>query len=119
MSKKIPFDQAFPGFIEERTAATPPHRDPQRMPAWDRADQEAWKLLAHGNCPPHLQQRAVAWLMYAGGLNDDAFRPGPDGARQTDFALGKRAVALFVRRLIALEAPPKGEANTGQLGEHG
>ena len=119
MTRKIPFSQAYPGFVEQRTPTTPPPRDPQQLPPWDRADQEAWKLLADGTCPPHLQQRAVGWLMFASGINDDPFRPGPDGARQSEYAMGKQAVGRFVRRLIVMEAPPKEGEVERQLGEHG
>ena len=69
---------------------------------WELPDAEAFQALRRGDCPPHLQQRAVEWLIRAAGTHDLSFRPGVDGDRLTAFAEGKRFVGMQVIKLINL-----------------
>jgi hypothetical protein len=77
----------------------PPQLQP---PAWDSADAEAFQALQRGDCPPHLQQRALNWLITKGaGAYDLSFAPADD--RLTSFAEGRRFVGLQVIKLLKLD----------------
>lgn len=71
-------------------------------PVWETADVEAFQALQRGDCPPHLQKRALDWLISkAAGTYDLSFAPGDD--RLTSFAEGRRFVGLQVVKLLALD----------------
>lgn len=56
--------------------------------------------------------RALGWLFFACGYRNQTFRPGPDGAREGDFAQGMRHVAIQIYAL--LEAPVRMSGNDEQ-----
>lgn len=78
-----------------------PKADPVAAPDWDMADAGAFQALARGDAAPHLQKRALQWLIaQAAGTYDLSFRPGADGDRATAFAEGRRFVGLQVVKLL-------------------
>lgn len=71
-------------------------------PPYEVADAEAFQALQRGDCPPHLQKRALDWIITKGaGAYDLSFAPGDD--RLTSFAEGRRFVGLQVVKLLALD----------------
>lgn len=81
------------------TAKLPPQMQP---PEWEPADVEAFQALQRGDCSPHLQQRALAWLINkAAATYELSFAPGDD--RLTSFAEGRRFVGLQVVKMLALD----------------
>ncbi len=67
---------------------------------WDPAAVEpaeltAIRALAAGVATQQQQQAFIRWLVRASGVEEMTFRPGgDDGRRASDFAEGKRFVAL-------------------------
>lgn len=78
---------------------------PWRPAAYEDADVAAFQALAEGKASPDQQRRALKWLIErACATYDLSYRPGgEDGARDTVFAEGKRAVGLEVVKLIKLK----------------
>lgn len=66
---------------------------------WEVADAYAIQALVRGDCPPHLQQRFVKFVVEnLAGTYDMSFRAGkPD---ETTFAEGKRWVGLQIVKLM-------------------
>ena len=67
------------------------------LPAWqaapfDHLDQQALQALAEGKANEDQQRRFLDWFIRATGVKSNPYRPGADGARDTDFACGKRFV---------------------------
>lgn len=64
-----------------------------------------------GDCPPHLQQRAINFIMFdLCGIRDLSYRPGgEEGRRDTDFAEGKRFVGLQIGFLLKMKVNKEGE----------
>ena len=59
------------------------------------------KALAAGSATPEQQKQALDWIIrVAAGTYDQPYRS--DSARDTDFALGRRAVGLDVVKLVNL-----------------
>lgn len=82
----------------------PPQVEP---PKYEVADIQAFQALQRGDCPPHLQKRALDWLIQkAAGTYDLSFSPGDD--RLTSFAEGRRFVGLQVVKMLALDANKMG-----------
>lgn len=82
------------------------------LPAtWAPADAGALQALVRGDCPPHLQQRAVAFIVNdLCGTYDQPYRPGGhESERDTTFALGKMWVGQQIVRLIKVKIDPRGE----------
>lgn len=77
---------------------------------WAPADAGALKALMRGDAPPHLQQRAVQFIVYQlCGTYEPAFRPGgADAERETQFALGKQFVGQQIVGLLKVK-PSEGE----------
>ena len=74
--------------------------------AWRPADYEdadiyAIRALAAGNATEGQQKRALEWIIHkAAGTYDLSFRPGgAEGARETDFAEGRRFVGSQIVKL--------------------
>lgn len=66
--------------------------------------------LSAGKADAHQQSLFLQWLIVEVCKKDDiSYRPGPDGQRDTDFAEGKRFVAISVLR--ALNQTPEMIAN--------
>lgn len=67
---------------------------------YEDEDIRAIRALAAGNASDTQQKRALDWIINsAAGYYDLSFRPGPDGARATDFAEGKRFVGSQIVKL--------------------
>lgn len=64
-----------------------------------------------GDCPPNLQQRAIKFIMWdLCGVRDLSFRPGgAEGARESDFAEGKRFIGLQIAKLLEMKVNRGGE----------
>lgn len=78
-----------------------PSANPVVPPSWEPADAFAFQALARGDCPPHLQQRALKYVIESlAGTYDLSFRPGDQMA--TAFAEGRRFVGLQVVKLLKL-----------------
>lgn len=70
--------------------------------------QGAAKALFQGKAEAHQQQLFLNWLIeVAAGTYDMHYHPGPDGARNTNFALGKAHVGQTVVKMIKLPIQPK------------
>ncbi len=83
---------------------------PWKPAAWEPADASALQALMRGDCPPNLQTRAIKFIMWQlCGLRDLSYRPGPEGARETDFAEGKRFVGLQIAKLLETKVNRGGE----------
>ncbi|API59525.1 hypothetical protein BSL82_09550 [Tardibacter chloracetimidivorans] len=71
-------------------------------PDYDVADVEAFQALARGDCPSHLQQRALRWVIEAAaGTYDLSYRPTSD--RDTCFAEGRRFVGLQIVKMLKID----------------
>lgn len=72
-------------------------------PSYEPADIEAFQALQRGDCPAHLQKRALDWIIQqAAGTYNLSFSPGDE--RLTSFAEGRRFVGLQIIKLLALNA---------------
>mgnify|MGYP001612351841 CR=1 FL=1 len=70
----------------------------------------AFQSLMRGDCPAHLQTKAVKFILFdLCGVRDLSFLPGPEGARETDFAEGKRFVGLQIGKLLETKVNRGGE----------
>lgn len=81
-------------------------------PDYELADVEAFQALARGDCSPHLQQRALRWVIESAAATYDlSFRPGSE--RETCFAEGRRFVGLQIVKMLKLDKSKlkKGDAN--------
>lgn len=64
------------------------------------------QALYHGRASEEQQRRAMRYILVCICAKDDvSFRPGPDGARLTDFAEGKRFVARQIEKFANLDIP--------------
>lgn len=78
-------------------------RAPWLPPAYELADVTALQALERGNASPEQQRRALGWVInLAAGTYDLAYRPGLEGARDTDFALGRQFVGQQIVKLLNL-----------------
>jgi len=69
-------------------------------PSYDDDDIRAIRALAAGVASEGQQRRALEWIITkACGYYDLSFRPGVEGARDTDFAEGKRFVGAQIVKL--------------------
>lgn len=76
-------------------------RDVLRPTPCDDAEHEALRALQAGNATADQQRRALVWIVdKLAGVNDLPFRPGADGARDTDFACGKMFVGQQIVRQL-------------------
>lgn len=101
------------GFVKERSLALPLDRDAWMPAPYDNADIAAIKALAEGRAEPYQQQLALEWIVYISGTYENSFRPGVDGARNTDFAAGKQFVGQQVVKLVNM---PTSDAEQGEQG---
>jgi hypothetical protein len=72
----------------------------------DPADILAIQALVAGTANADQQRRVVLWIEAATGVTDWAFRPGQDGQRATDLALGKQWVGKQFFTLARAYLPP-------------
>lgn len=80
---------------------------------WEQADISALQALEHGRATPEQQKRALRWILHqACKYTDVLYRPGEDGRRDTDFALGRAFPAQQIVKLLRLNlaALPKRDA---------
>lgn len=99
-----------PSVPRPRNAAEKPPRKhrptipPVFQPAeWELADASALQALERGNASPDQQKRALTWILRdACGMGDFLYRPGEDGRRDTDFALGREFPAKQIVKLLRL-----------------
>lgn len=88
----MPRKQPIPG--------TPPP-EAWKPPKWEVPDAGALQALARGEADPHLQKRALDFIvMKLAGTYDMSYRPGSD--RDTCFAEGRRFVGLEIVKLLNL-----------------
>ena len=71
----------------------------------------AFQALMRGDCPAHLQQKAIKFILFdLCGVRDLSFRPGAvEGERETSFAEGKRFVGLQIGKLLETKVNRGGE----------
>lgn len=86
-------------------ARKPPEKpklfEPWAPPAHDIVDVAAIKALFAGTATADQQRHAMHFILVnLCGVDDEPFCPTEDGRRSTDYALGKRRVALFLRSLL-------------------
>lgn len=82
-----------------------PNRQANHPPEYEVADAGALQALARGDCPPHLQKRALQWIIErAAGTYDSSYRGDAEGGdRATAFAEGRRFVGLQVVKLLNID----------------
>lgn len=71
----------------------------------DLADIHAVQAIARCDATPDQQRRFISWLNRATGVNEPSFRPGEDGRRETDFALGKKFVGDQFHSIVRVLVP--------------
>lgn len=85
---------------------------PWRPATWDIEDAGALQALFRGDAPPHVQQRALKFMIEAlCGTYEMHYHAGTDGERNTAFALGRafpgqQIVKLLKVNLARLEKRP-------------
>jgi hypothetical protein len=78
-------------------------KGPWEPVAFVAADIAAMQALEKGTATPEQQKRALAWIIEkAAGVYEQSFWPGAEGARNTDFAEGRRFVGNSVIKLTRL-----------------
>lgn len=84
---------------------------PWRPAPYQPADASAIQALVRGDAAPHMQQRALAFIINGlCGAYDQPYRPGGiEAQRDTDFALGKQWVGQQLVRLTKVRIIPEGE----------
>lgn len=84
---------------------------PWKPPKFEDHIPTAFQALMRGDCPPHLQQAAMRYLIWdLCGTYDLAYRPGQEtGQRDTDFALGKQFVGVQLVKLVNTRVNKGGE----------
>lgn len=83
---------------------------PWKPAEWEPADATAIQSLQRGDCPAHLQQRALDFIVNRlCGTYDLSYRPGDGGDRDTAFAEGKRWVGMQLVKLLKVRPNPQGE----------
>lgn len=70
--------------------------------AYERHDVVAWQALQAGKADAAQQKTVIEWLKRASGVYEMTYFPGPDGARNSDFAQGKRFVGLQIVKMMLL-----------------
>lgn len=84
---------------------------PWKPPKYEDHIPTAFQALLRGDCPAHLQQAVLRWLIWdLCGTYDMAYRPGgPEGERDTGFALGKQFVGQQIVKLVNIRVNKGGE----------
>lgn len=78
-----------------------PKAEPWKPSHYENADAGAIQALMRGDAPPHLQQRAIKYIVEVlCGTYDMSYRSNSD--RDTCFAEGKRAVGLQIVKLATI-----------------
>ena len=84
---------------------------PWKPAEWGPSDAGAIQALMRGDAPPHLQQRALDFIITKlCRTYDMPYRPGDnDGRRDTDFALGMQWVGQQIVKLTKVRIIREGE----------
>ncbi len=77
---------------------------PWKPAPYEIADATAIQAVARGEASAEQQRRALDWIIYgACRLRDEPYRPGgPEGERDTAFALGQANVGRQIAKLMTL-----------------
>lgn len=86
-----------------------PQRAPQDPLPLEEPDLHAIHALVRGDATQDQQFRFVQWFNRATGVSENPFRSGPDGARETDFACGKRFVGDQFYSIAKMKPPKIGD----------
>lgn len=88
----------------------PPKKHVPRIPPvfapgkWELADITALQALERGTATAEQQKRALRWIRKEACKEGDfLFRPGEDGRRDTDFALGREFPAKQIAKMLQLD----------------
>ena len=92
------------------------HLQPWAAPSNDEFIVYAVRALVDGKASDSQQKLIWEYLMYVTKASDRwqslSYRPGEGGARDTDFAEGKRFVGIQFRKLLHPDLTPKPAATT-------
>lgn len=84
-----------------------PKKDPWHPLDYDDRVIYAVRALEQGTASMPQQRIIWRYLMYATGADEMSFRPGgPDGVRDTDFALGRQFVGHSFKKMLHPELTP-------------
>lgn len=90
-----------------------PKKEPWQPHDYDEATVYALRAFASGEANAYQQKLVWDYVMYLTAASpefaDLAFRPGADGQRATDFALGKNFIGLQLRKLLREELTPEAD----------
>lgn len=90
---------------------------PWKPVAWDEKAAGAIQAFARGEASPHQQKLAYLFIIERlAGTYEAHYYPGPEGARDTDFALGR---AFVGQQLVKLTKVHIQALTTGKRGEQG
>lgn len=90
---------------------------PWKPVAWTDAEAGAIQAVARGEASPHQQKLAYLFIVEKlAGTYDAHYYPGPEGARDTDFALGRANVGQQIVKLTKVHIQA---ISTGKRGEQG
>lgn len=86
--------------VPRKRGAPPPACEPA---AYDEHDVTAVQALFAGVASPTQQKRALEWIIKEAAKTYDLhYRPGPDGDRETSFALGRAFVGQQIVKMTLL-----------------
>lgn len=84
----------------KKRGGPPPACDPAE---YDDLDIRAIQALAAGKASESQQKQAIEWIVHkAANTHDLCYRPGEDGRRETDFALGRAFVGQQILKMLQL-----------------
>jgi len=70
----------------------------------DPAIVSGLQAMARGDCPPHLQQKVLQWVIDTSRNGGALYFPGEAGRRDTDYALGRaflgETIVTFLRMTL-------------------
>lgn len=96
--------------VQEPIAALAAHA-PWMPVSVDPAIVSGLQAMRRGDCPPHLQQKVLQWLMDVSRNGGALYFPGEAGRRDTDYALGRAFIGDTIITFLKL--------NLQRSGEHG
>ena len=89
---------------KRRTAEKPYHPGVIDPATYGVVEVAAVKAFAAGTADEAQQRTALHFILVTVcHVDDEPFRPGPDGERDTNYLLGMRRVGTFIRSLIAAD----------------
>ena len=84
---------------------------------WTDETAGAIQALAAGRAAEHQQKMALDYIInIASGTYDAHYHPGPDGQRNTDFALGRAFVGQQIVKLLKLNLTALRTKRRGEQG---